>query len=63
MHLTISDIRGVPGPVARAHRGSLGGGRSAAGPHEERIAADPFKGGFRVLIAGITSKAPSFQDR
>ena len=27
-------------------------GRNVRGPHEAWIAADPFKGGFRVLITG-----------
>ena len=30
----------------------VAGGRHATGPHEAWIAADPFKGGFRVLITG-----------
>lgn len=30
----------------------VAGGRHATGPHEAWIAADPFNGGFRVLITG-----------
>ena len=30
----------------------VAGGRNVRGPHEAWIAADPFKGGFRVLITG-----------
>lgn len=30
----------------------VAGGRHASGPHEAWIAADPFNGGFRVLITG-----------
>ena len=30
----------------------VAGGRPAMGPHEAWIAADPFQGGFRVLITG-----------
>ena len=30
----------------------IAGGKSVSGPHEAWIAADPFKGGFRVLITG-----------
>jgi hypothetical protein len=30
----------------------VAGGRHARGPHEAWIAADPFNGGFRVLITG-----------
>ena len=51
MPLTIFDIKGVPGsrrePIEAA---VVAGGQLAPGPHEAWIAADPFKGGFRVLI-------------
>jgi hypothetical protein len=30
----------------------IAGGRHASGPHEAWIAADPFNGGYRVLITG-----------
>jgi hypothetical protein len=30
----------------------VAGGKSATGPHEAWITADPFNGGFRVLITG-----------
>ena len=30
----------------------VAGGRNASGPHEAWIAADPFNGGFRVLVTG-----------
>ena len=30
----------------------VAGGRHASGPHEAWIAADPFNGGYRVLITG-----------
>jgi hypothetical protein len=30
----------------------VAGGRHTTGPHEAWIAADPFNGGFRVLITG-----------
>jgi hypothetical protein len=53
MPLTVFDIKGVPGnrrePIEAA---VVAGGRNASGPHEAWIAADPFNGGFRVLITG-----------
>jgi hypothetical protein len=30
----------------------IAGGKHAIGPHEAWIAADPFRGGFKVLITG-----------
>ena len=51
--LTVFDIKGVPG---NRHQhievAVVGGGKQARGPHDAWIAADPFKGGFRVLITG-----------
>jgi hypothetical protein len=51
--LTIFDIRGIP-----AHRRErigaavTAGGKTASTAYEGWIAADPFAGGFRVLITG-----------
>jgi hypothetical protein len=53
MPLTVFAIKGVPG--ARSERievAVVAGGKHATGPHEAWIAADPFNGGFRVLITG-----------
>jgi hypothetical protein len=51
--LTVFDIKGVPGtrrePIEAA---VVAGGRHATGPHEAWIGADPFNGGFRILITG-----------
>jgi hypothetical protein len=53
MPLTVFNIKGVPG-TRRERIGAavVAGGRHTTGPHEAWIAADPFKGGFRVLITG-----------
>ena len=53
MPVTVFDIKGVPGTRReRIEATVVAGGRNARGPHEAWIAADPFKGGFRVLITG-----------
>ena len=53
MPLTVFDIKGVPGTRReRIKAAVVGGGKQARGSHEAWIAADPFKGGFRVLITG-----------
>ena len=53
MPLTVFDIKGVPGNRReRIETAVVAGGRLARGPHEAWIAADPFNGGFRVLITG-----------
>jgi hypothetical protein len=53
MPLTVFDIKGVPSNRReRIEAAVVAGGRHASGPHEAWIAADPFKGGFRVLITG-----------
>jgi hypothetical protein len=53
MPLTVFDIKGVPGTRReRIEAAVVAGGRHAMGPHEARIAADPFRGAFRILITG-----------
>ncbi len=53
MPLTVFEIKGIPGSRReRIEAAVVAGGRNARGPHEAWIAADPFKGGFRVLIMG-----------
>jgi hypothetical protein len=37
----------------------VAGGKHVSAPHEAWIAADPFKGGFRVLITGRTASRTS----
>jgi hypothetical protein len=53
MPITVFDIKGVPGARReRIEAAVVAGGRHAMGPHEAWIAADPFNGGFRVLVTG-----------
>jgi hypothetical protein len=53
MPLTVFDIKGVPGSRReRIEAAVVGGGKQARGPHEAWIAADPFRGCFRVLVTG-----------
>jgi hypothetical protein len=53
MPVTVFDIKGVPGTRReRIEAAVVADGRNARGPHEAWIAADPFKGGFRVLLTG-----------
>jgi hypothetical protein len=53
MPITIFDVKGIP-----AHRRErievavVSGGKQTSGPHEAWIAADPFRGGVKVLITG-----------
>jgi hypothetical protein len=51
--LTVFSLRGIPtNRRERIEAAVVAGGRQASGPHEAWIAADPFNGGFRVLITG-----------
>jgi hypothetical protein len=44
---------GIPGHRReRIEAAVVAGGRQATGPHEAWITADPFRGGFKVLITG-----------
>jgi hypothetical protein len=53
MPLTVFDIKGVPGNRReRIEAAVVAGGRHASGSHEAWISADPFNGGFRLLITG-----------
>jgi hypothetical protein len=53
MPITVFDTKGVPGTRReRIEAAVVAGGRRARGPHEAWIVADPYKGGFRVLITG-----------
>ena len=51
--ITVFDVKGVPGH-RREHieAAVVAGGKHASTPYEAWIAADPFKGGFRLLITG-----------
>ena len=51
--ITVFDVKGIPS----TRRGSIASAVEAAGtnvpgPHEAWITADPFRGGFTVLITG-----------
>jgi hypothetical protein len=53
MPLIVFDIKGVPGQRReRIEAAVVAGGKHASGPHEGWITADPFRGGFKVLITG-----------
>jgi hypothetical protein len=53
MPLTVFDTKGIPGHRReRIEAAVVAGGRHTKAPHEAWIAADPFNGGFRVLITG-----------
>jgi len=53
MQITVFDVKGVPGhrrgPIEAA---VVAGGKNAIATYEAWIVADPFKGGFRLLITG-----------
>jgi len=53
MPVTVFDIKGVPGHRReRIETAVVSGGKHVKGHYEAWIAADPFKGGFRLLITG-----------
>jgi hypothetical protein len=53
MPLTVFAVKGIPGTRReRIEAAVVTGGKHVSGPHEAWIAADPFHGGFRVLITG-----------
>ena len=53
MPITVFDTKGIP-PTRRERieAAVTAAGRDLAGPHEAWIAADPFRGGFKVLTTG-----------
>jgi hypothetical protein len=53
MPITVFDMRGIPGHRReRIEAAVVAGGRQTIGPHEAWNTADPFRGGFKVLITG-----------
>jgi hypothetical protein len=53
MPLTVFQTKGIPGNRReRIEAAVIAGGKHVTGPHEAWIAADPFRGGFKVLITG-----------
>ena len=53
MPITVFALRGIPANRReRIEAAVIAGGKHARGPHEAWIVADPFNGGFRVLVTG-----------
>jgi hypothetical protein len=53
MPLTIYDVKGVPGTRReRIETAVVAGAKHLCDPYEGWIAADPFRGGVRLLITG-----------
>jgi hypothetical protein len=53
MPITVFDVKGIPGNRReRIEAAVVAGGKHVSGAHEAFIAADPFRGGFKVLITG-----------
>ena len=53
MPITVFDVKGVPGHRReRVEAAVVAGGKHVSVAYEAWIAADPFKGGFRLLITG-----------
>ena len=53
MAITVFAMRGIPGHRREGVEAAVAaGGKHATGPHEAWITADPFRGGFKVLITG-----------
>jgi hypothetical protein len=51
--MPVFDMRGIPGHRReRIEAAVVAGGKHTTGPHEAWITADPFRGGFKVLITG-----------
>ena len=53
MPITVFDTKGIPATRReRIEAAVVAAGRQLTAPHEAWIAADPFRGGFKVLITG-----------
>jgi hypothetical protein len=51
--ITVFDTKGIPATRReRIEAAVVAAGRQLTAPHEGWIAADPFRGGFKVLITG-----------
>ena len=51
--MTVFQTKGIPGNRReRIEAAVAAGGKHVNGSHEALIAADPFRGGFKVLITG-----------
>jgi hypothetical protein len=53
MPLTVFESKGIPATRRERIEAAVeAGGKHVAAPHEAWIVADPFRGGFKVLITG-----------
>ncbi|MEO8593828.1 MAG: hypothetical protein ABI759_10945 [Candidatus Solibacter sp.] len=53
MPITVFAIKGIASTRReRIEAAVVAGGKHVTGPHEAWIAADPFRGGFQMLITG-----------
>jgi hypothetical protein len=53
MPITVFEAKGIPATRRERIQAAVeAGGKHVAGPHEAWISADPFRGGFKVLITG-----------
>jgi hypothetical protein len=53
MPITVFDVKGIPSTRRdRIEAAVVAAGRNLSAPHEAWIAADPFRGGFKVFITG-----------
>ena len=53
MPITVFESKGIPATRSERIQAAVeSGGKHVAGAHEAWIAADPFRGGFKVLITG-----------
>jgi hypothetical protein len=53
MPITVFEMKGIPGHRReRIDAAVVAGGKHVSGPHEAFITADPFRGGFKILITG-----------
>ena len=53
MPIAVFQMTGIPGNRReRIEAAVVAGGKQVSGPHEAWLAADPFKGGYKVLITG-----------
>ena len=53
MPITVFDTKGIPATRRERIEAAVeAAGRGLAAPHEAWISADPFRGGFKVLLTG-----------
>jgi hypothetical protein len=53
MSITVFDVKSIPAHRReRIEAAVVSGGKHVSGPHEAFIAADPFRGGVKVLLTG-----------